>query len=141
MFVARFTIRPIDEEDRAGSFAQPPLRDRSIDGDPFVLQMGVAQQAVDALEVVFDKSRSLQLPPQIRERQSAAGQQAVDHFDQGAQSRPMDRWTSVSQPFMQQSHSGPAASSIAMERVATLIRSVGSMSINPLSSCPANLFR
>jgi hypothetical protein len=68
MFVARFTVRPIDEEDGTGSAGQPPPRDRSIEGDPFVLQMGVAKQAVDALDVVFGKRRSLQLPPQSRER-------------------------------------------------------------------------
>jgi hypothetical protein len=141
MFVARFTIRPLDEEDGTGSFGQPPPRDRSIEGDPFVLQMGVAKQAVDALDGVFGKSRSLQLPTQIRERQSAASQQAVDHFDQGAQARPLDRRASGSQPFMQQSNSGHAASSLAMERVATPIRAVGSMSINPLPYCLSNLFR
>jgi hypothetical protein len=54
---------------------------------------------------VFGKSCGRQLPAQIRQRQSAAGQQALDNFDPGAQSRPMDRRTSVSQPFRQQSNS------------------------------------
>src|SRR5262249_45550026 len=141
MLVPRLTVRPVDEEDGAGSLGQYPLRNRSIDGDPFVLQRHVAQQAVDAFDVVFDKSRGLQLPAQICQRQAAADQQAVDHFDQGAQSRLMYGRTSGSQPFMQQSNSGHAASSIAMERVATSIRAGGSMSINPLSSCSSILFR
>src|SRR5438093_984182 len=141
MLVPRLTIRPIDEKDGAGSVGQHPLRDRSINGDPFVLQMNVAQQAVDALNVVFDKGRGRQLPAQIRERQSAAGQQTLDHFDQGAQSRLMYRWTSVAQPFMQQSNPGHAASSLVMERVATPIRTVGRMSLNPLSYGSFNLFR
>jgi hypothetical protein len=73
MFVPRLTIRPIDEEDRAGRGGQHPPCDRSIDGDTFVLQMGVAKQAVDALDVVFGKSRGLQLTTQIRQRQATAG--------------------------------------------------------------------
>jgi hypothetical protein len=101
MFVPRLTIRPIDEKDGAGSIGQHPPRDRAINGDPFVLQLHVAQQAVAALDVVFDKSRGLQLSAQIRERQVAADQQTLDNFDQGAQSRLMDRRASVSQPFMQ----------------------------------------
>ena len=132
---------PVDEEDGAGSLGQHPPRHRSLDGHPFMPQMGIAPQAIDALDVGFDKSPGRQLPAQIGQRQAAAGQQAVDRFDQSVQSRLRDRRTSVAQPFMQQSNPRPAASSLAVERVPTPIRAVGSVSLNPLSYCPSNLFR
>jgi len=54
-FTAKFTIAPIDDDDRAPGAREEHRAECSVDSATFVVQMGITEQAVDGLDVMFDE--------------------------------------------------------------------------------------
>jgi hypothetical protein len=97
--------------------------------------MGVAEQAVDGFDVMFDEGIAAPRPAELGQGELSAIEQGLDDPQECGLSGAMADNGIAFEPRIQQANGVHAALSVNDEGVATTIRSDGSVHVDPLILC------
>ena len=132
---AEFAIAPIDDNDRALSTCKEHGGERAVDSRAFTVQMLIAEQAVDGLDVVFDEGITATCPAEMGQREFPAIEERLDDPQECTLSGTVADDGIAFEPGIQQANGVHAALSDSGGSVVTTIRSDGSVHVDPLILC------
>jgi len=94
-------IRPVHQQNRPTVSGQSPGGERLVENGSFDMKMAVAEQPIDALDVVTRGAAPGQMPTEIGKRQSLTVEQGADGKEQRSKTAPVHERTGGLEPSVQ----------------------------------------
>lgn len=135
----RAQVRPVDDHHRLTLHPNQQFAQQTIDWQPFLLAMPVAQQAIHALDPMPHVTSAFQTSPQCRKRQSTAPKGAVDGCHQNRQTFGMNRRNRTMQEFLQ--HCGSVHGTVSVQGWSPITRDTSRAMREPKRSFNVTLLR
>ena len=134
-FTAELTIAPIDDDDGALSARKEHGAEWGVDSLALLLQMRIPEQAVNGLDVVFNKGVGAARATEMGQGEFPAVEQGFNDPQECGLSGAVADDGIAFEPRIQQANGVHAALSDSEGGVVTTIRSDGSVHVDPLSFC------